>query len=174
MRCRWSVRYCRRACEAAFDRGAEIQVPNWFHQIGLCAEQNGSINLIGIINARAHDDFQFRTQFAQAAQSFQPIHARHLHVEEYEGGSATVGNVAHSLLAATGGFHLIAVKLEQAAKILPDLRRVVNYQNLALDSVVLRESGYSRISILPVTTQVHRPVDESQFSDRRIYSLRQN
>jgi hypothetical protein len=65
----------------------------------------------------------------QNSQSFQPIHSGHLHIEQYDSGSASVAQALQSLFSVAGDVNLITIKFQQEAHVVLEFERVFDYQD---------------------------------------------
>lgn len=79
-----------RLAQTAIKRGGEIQMLNRLDQISLSAQHDRFSDELWIILGGTHDHLQAGLKFTQVLQRLKPIHAGHLHIEQYNGRGATI------------------------------------------------------------------------------------
>ena len=107
------------------------------HEVRLRAQQYSLANELGVILGGTHNYLQPGLHLAQTLQGLQPIHTRHLHVEQHNPGSATIAQSLEAFFATIGDFDSIMLKFEQQAKVPLHFRGILDQQDCGF-----RRSGF--------------------------------
>ena len=94
---------------------------------GLCdvvvrAQFHGANDGLRLCHAGEHDDPHGRVYRAELSQTFQPVHAWHIHVKQHEVGAVAALKTKQRIMPASRGFDRIGLHFEHTAKIREYLR----------------------------------------------------
>ena len=80
----------------------------------------------GRLPARQHDDLHVRVRDANRLQRFEPVHARHRHVEQHDVGRRVAVQRLQQIGAAGERLDVVAARAQQRLEILDELLVVVD------------------------------------------------
>lgn len=115
--------------EATFHGRRQVEVVNWFHEMGIRAQSRGQTQLSGIFFCGADDDFEIRAGLADTAQGAQPVQAGHLQIEQHDVGIESLIQAAQRFQPIRGSLYLIAIQFEKQPQVAAHVGRIINHQN---------------------------------------------